>query len=44
MKSTIEEQTAQLMESGYVIVRDLIPPDELQRLRRSVDLMAERAP
>ena len=44
MKSTIEEQTAQLMESGYVIVRDLISPDELQRLRKCVDLMAERAP
>ncbi len=44
MKATIEEQKRQLMESGYVILRDMIPPDELQRLRKSVDLIADRAP
>ena len=44
MKSTIDEQRTQLMELGYVIVRDLIQPDELQPLRKSVDRMAERAP
>ena len=44
MKATIEEQREQLMESGFVIVRDMIPPDELQQLRKSVDLMTERAP
>ncbi len=44
MKATIDEQRTQLMELGYVIVRDLIQPDELQPLRKSVDRMAERAP
>ena len=44
MRATIEQQRAQLMESGFIIVRGMIPPDELQQLRRSVDLMVERAP
>ena len=44
MKATIDKQRTQLMESGYIMVRDLIHPDELPQLRKSVDLMAERAP
>ena len=32
------------MELGYVIVRDMIPPAELQELRESVDAIVERAP
>ena len=42
MKATIEEQREQLLEFGYVIVRGMIPPDELQQLRKSIDLMVER--
>ena len=44
MEATIEKQREQLMESGYVIVRDMIPPDELQQLRKSVDLIVDREP
>jgi hypothetical protein len=44
MEATIDKQRVQLMESGYVIVRDLIQADELAQLRKSVDLMAEKAP
>ena len=44
MKATIDKQRTQLMDSGYIMVRDLIHPDELPKLRKSVDLMAERAP
>lgn len=44
MTATIEEQKEQLMELGYVTIRDLVPPDEIERLRTSVDLMAERVP
>jgi hypothetical protein len=43
MKATIEAQREQLMESGYIIVRDMIPPDELQQLRNSVDRIVQRA-
>ena len=44
MTATIEAQREQLMELGYVIVRDMIPAGELQRLRNSVDRIVERAP
>jgi hypothetical protein len=44
MKATIEQQREQLMESGYAIIRGMIPPDELQRLRKSVERMIERVP
>ena len=44
MEATIEEQRKQLMESGYLIVRDMIPLSELQRLRKCVDVIADRAP
>jgi hypothetical protein len=44
MKASIEEQRAQLMETGYVMCRGMIPPDELQRLRQSVDRIVERPP
>ena len=43
MTATIETQREQLMELGYVIVRDMIPPEELQRLRNSVDRIVQRA-
>ena len=43
MTATIEAQREQLMELGYVIVRDMIPPEELQRLRNSVDRIVQRA-
>jgi hypothetical protein len=43
MTATIEAQREQLMELGYVIVPDMIPPDELQRLRNSVDRIVQRA-
>ena len=32
------------MESGYVVVRDMIDPDELRELRTSVDLILGRVP
>ena len=38
METSLEEQKEQLMREGYVIVRDMIPPDELERLRESVDI------
>ena len=44
MKATIEQQRVQLSESGYAIIRGMIPPDELQRLRKSVERMIERVP
>ena len=44
MKATIEQQREQLMESGFISVRGMIPPDELQQLRKSVDRMIERVP
>ena len=44
MKATIEQQREQLMESGFAIIRGMMPPDELQRLRKSVDRMIERVP
>ena len=39
MKATIEQQREQLMESGFVIVRGMIPSDELQQPCKSVDRM-----
>ena len=44
MKASIEEQREQLMESGYVMCRGMIPPDELERLSESVDRIVERPP
>ena len=44
MKMSLEGQKEQLMREGYVIVRDMIPPDELERLRESVDTIIEKAP
>ncbi len=41
---SIEAQRTQLMESGYVMCRGMIPPDELQRLRASVDRIVARPP
>lgn len=43
MHATIEEQLEHLMETGFVIVRDMIPADELEQLRTSVDRIVERA-
>ena len=43
MQTTIEEQRAQLMETGFVMVRNMIPDDELEQLRTSVDRIVQRA-
>lgn len=43
MQTTIEEQREQLLEAGFVLVRDMIPADELEQLRTSVDRIVERA-
>ena len=44
METSLEGQKEQLMREGYVIVRDIIPPDELERLRESVDTIIDKAP
>ncbi len=44
METSIERQREQLMREGYVIVRNIIPPDELERLRQSVDTIIDKAP
>ena len=44
METNLEEQKEQLMREGYIIVRDIIPPDELERLRESVDTIIDKAP
>ena len=44
METRIERQREQLMREGYVIVRDIIPPDELEQLRQSVDTIIDKAP
>ena len=44
METRIERQREQLMREGYVIVRNIIPPDELERLRQSVDTIIDKAP
>ena len=44
MKTGLEKQKEQLMREGYVIVRDMISPNELERLRESVDTIIEKAP
>ena len=44
METSLERQREQLMREGYIIVRDIIPPDELERLRESVDTIIDRAP
>lgn len=38
------EQREQLMRHGYIILRGMIPPDEVAELRKSVDAIIERAP
>ena len=44
MQTKIEPQIQALMEVGYLVVRELIPPAELQALRQSVDAIVDRAP
>jgi hypothetical protein len=44
METSLEGQKEQLMREGYVIVRDIIPPDELERLRESVDTIIDKSP
>ncbi|MEE3259871.1 MAG: hypothetical protein VX293_11730, partial [Candidatus Latescibacterota bacterium] len=44
MQTEIDRQRQELMEVGYVVVRDLIPPAELQALRQSADAIVDRAP
>ena len=44
METSLEEQREQLMREGYVIVRNMIPPNELEQLRDSVDTIIDRAP
>ena len=44
METSLEEQREQLMRKGYVIVRNMIPLDELEQLRDSVDTIIDRAP
>ena len=44
METSLERQREQLMREGYVIVRNMIPPDELERLRESVDTIIDKAP
>ena len=44
MQMEIEPQIQGLMEVGYLVVRELIPPAELQALRQSVDAIVDRAP
>ena len=44
METSLQQQREQLIREGYVIVRDIIPPDELERLRHSVDTIIDKAP
>jgi hypothetical protein len=44
MALDIDTQRQQLMDVGYVILRGMIPPDEVERLRQSVDAIVDRAP
>ena len=44
METNLERQREQLRREGYVIVRNIIPPDELERLRKSVDTIIDKAP
>ena len=44
METSLERQREQLMREGYVIVRNIIPPDELEQLRQSVDTIIDKAP
>lgn len=43
MQPTIEEQREQLMESGFIMVRNMVQGDELEQLRTSVDRIVQRA-
>jgi hypothetical protein len=43
MTIEIEQQKQQRMEVGFVVVRDMIPPAELQQLRERVDTIVEKA-
>ena len=44
MSLNIEEQRKPLMRDGFIIVRGMISPDELERFRESVDAIVDRAP
>ena len=44
MNLKANHQKQELMQTGYVIVRDLIPPGELRRLRESADAIVDKAP
>lgn len=44
MNPDIDQQKQDLMEVGYVVVRDMIAPAELQELRASVGAIVDRAP
>lgn len=44
METSLQKQKEQLMREGYVIVRDIIPPDELKQLRKSIDTIIDKAP
>jgi ectoine hydroxylase-related dioxygenase (phytanoyl-CoA dioxygenase family) len=44
MELNLDQQKRQLMRNGYVIVRNMIPSDELEQLRESVDIIVEKAP
>ncbi len=43
MKPNIDQQRQQLMRDGYVILREMVPPGELEALRESVDAIVEKA-
>ena len=43
MRPNIDQQRQQLMRDGYVILREMIRPDELETLRVSVDAIVEKA-
>ena len=44
MNLKANHQKQKLMQTGYVIVRDLVPPGELRRLRESADAIVDKAP
>ena len=43
MKSSIEQQRKELKQTGHVILRRMIPPSELEKLRESVDSIVEKS-
>ena len=44
MAPDIVSQRQQLMDVGYVIVRQMLLPEELENLRQSADAIVARAP